>query len=399
MNAGQPWSGQYDVKTPIWATAHHTQFAQPGWTYTARGSGVDILAGGGTVVTYVSPEGGAARDWTVVLEKITHSTGPCLRDDFQNDSMATETVVFTVGPGLKSNGLIQMWVSDWSKGDATEDGDLFQPGPEVPLTLNDKGQAVFNITIRADHVVTATTLSRAAGFGRHGTTVTPPPPSAPFPAKYANDFDTLALDSDEPYLADQAGHWEVRAEGGGSSNHVLRHVCPAIGVVYRGDTNPIAVLGSPDWADLNVSLRFRMESKAAKGIYFGVRARNKGRGGDPAANPLPQGTHIAGAYIAVYLNGSTAVVNESSAVTTAGGNGRAAASDIAMNTWYNMSLSVRGSMLRWDYARSDGHADGGRGSAVLAPQDYPNVGQFGLGLVDYGMAAIDDLAISGVDGA
>jgi galactosylceramidase len=51
MDASEPWSGHYEVKSPIWASAHHTQFAQPGWHYLARGSGVGVLVGGGTVVT------------------------------------------------------------------------------------------------------------------------------------------------------------------------------------------------------------------------------------------------------------------------------------------------------------------------------------------------------------
>ena len=39
----------------VWATAHHTQFAQPGWTYLKHGSGVGYLPGGGTYVTYAAP--------------------------------------------------------------------------------------------------------------------------------------------------------------------------------------------------------------------------------------------------------------------------------------------------------------------------------------------------------
>ena len=68
-----------------------------------------------------------------VLEKIRSSTGPCLRDDFQNDTMEADTVALVVGDGLKAKGVVQMWVSDWSKGNATTGHDLFQFAGEHPL--------------------------------------------------------------------------------------------------------------------------------------------------------------------------------------------------------------------------------------------------------------------------
>lgn len=41
-------------------------------------------------------------DWTVVVEKIRASTGPCLRDGYTNNTMIPERIVFTVGPGLRN---------------------------------------------------------------------------------------------------------------------------------------------------------------------------------------------------------------------------------------------------------------------------------------------------------
>ena len=70
--------------------------------------------------------------------------------------------------------------------------------------------------------------------------------SAPFPDSYTNDFEAAALNSEAPYLSDQAGKWEVRAEkatlnppsslgteASSKPNQVLSQVCVEQGVVYR----------------------------------------------------------------------------------------------------------------------------------------------------------------------
>ena len=202
-------------------------------------------------------------------------TGPCLRDSFVNNTMAVDKVEFVVGAGLKAGAgvVVQIWTSNWSNGNATAETDLFQYAGEQSLApVGADGVAKVTVTVHVDQVITISTLSRADGYGRHGAAATLPPVSAPFPSSYANDFDSLPLNADEPYLSDQAGHWEVRADSAAaaaitnnssssktisSSNQVLKHVCPEIGVVYRGDRLPIGVLGGVAWRDTAVSLRFR----------------------------------------------------------------------------------------------------------------------------------------------
>ena len=97
MNAAWPWSGAFQLNPALWATAHytqvrmhsprshppshsfalltplppapsslspssaHAQFASPGWSYMAHGSGVGYLAGGGTYTSLAPPGAGEAR--------------------------------------------------------------------------------------------------------------------------------------------------------------------------------------------------------------------------------------------------------------------------------------------------------------------------------------------------
>ena len=163
-----------------------------------------MLLGGGSMVTYAPASAVAdtpGRDWTMVLEKIRASTGPCLRDNFKNDTMHTERITLILEAGLRTDVSIQTWRSDWSKGAAVAESELFQPAPDARVGVDAGGRKTLTVTIAADQVVTMTTLQRAAGFGNHPKPT--PPASKPFPAGYKNDFDASALNSEEPYLSDQ----------------------------------------------------------------------------------------------------------------------------------------------------------------------------------------------------
>ena len=69
MAAATPWSGAYSIESPLWAAAHTTQFAWPGWRYLpsttgivpAASGGSGLLPGGGTFVTLVDTTGTTER--------------------------------------------------------------------------------------------------------------------------------------------------------------------------------------------------------------------------------------------------------------------------------------------------------------------------------------------------
>src|SRR6185437_7351945 len=95
MYANTPWSGYYDVQGAIWATAHTTQFAQPGWQYLDSSSG--FLPAGGSYVALKAP---SSEDWSVVLETI--------------DAKTPQTVSFKIAGGL-SGGTVHVWQTSSAK--------------------------------------------------------------------------------------------------------------------------------------------------------------------------------------------------------------------------------------------------------------------------------------------
>jgi hypothetical protein len=102
MYANTPWSGYYNVQGTIWATAHTTQFAQPGWQYLESASG--LLPERGSYVSLKSP---GNKDWSVVVETIDafeavadiSPVGGKLTYSLEPDSLYTFTTTTGQGKG------------------------------------------------------------------------------------------------------------------------------------------------------------------------------------------------------------------------------------------------------------------------------------------------------------
>ena len=56
--------------------AHTTQFAKPGWRMLSHDAGTSLLAGGGSIVTRLSPD---RQDWSAVIEKMSTKNSVCAR--------------------------------------------------------------------------------------------------------------------------------------------------------------------------------------------------------------------------------------------------------------------------------------------------------------------------------
>ena len=168
MYANTPWSGHYNVQGATWATAHTTQFAQPGWHYLEKSCGYLPEKG-----DYVALSDG--HDWSVVLQTI--------------DAAHPQTVRFQVQGGL-STGTVHMW--------ETNSRHTFDHVADVPV----RG-AAFTYTFDPDSLYSLTTTTGQA----KGTVE--PPSSAPFPFPYRDNFESTELHRSPKFLSDQDGAFEV----------------------------------------------------------------------------------------------------------------------------------------------------------------------------------------------
>ncbi|CAB1335486.1 unnamed protein product [Coregonus sp. 'balchen'] len=97
MTAEEPWTGNYVVESPIWITAHTTQFSQPGWTYLQT---VGHLAHGGSYVALTDSKG----NLTVVIETMTHDHSVCIRPPLLPFNVTPQNVTFQLKGSFISDG-------------------------------------------------------------------------------------------------------------------------------------------------------------------------------------------------------------------------------------------------------------------------------------------------------
>ena len=167
MRANTPWSGHYEVQPALWATAHTTQFAQPGWKYLDGGCG--LLAGGGSFVTLKAPRGG---DYSIIVETM--------------DARTNQQVVLRRRGGL-SPAPLHVWRTDEKR--------WFERQPDV--AFQDGSQT---IVLQPGSIYSLTTTT-----GQHKGT-TPPPAAAGFPLPYREDFEAYARRRHSPLLLRPGRH-------------------------------------------------------------------------------------------------------------------------------------------------------------------------------------------------
>jgi galactosylceramidase len=222
MYANTPWSGHYDVQGAIWATAHTTQFVQPGWQYLDSASG--YLPEKGTFVTLRSPD---KKNWSVVLETI--------------DAKSPQRVLFHL-----AGGLITHEVHIWETNNSRTFEHVADLKPE---------DGSFEYTFDSDSLYSLTTTT---GQGKGAAQ---PPAVNPFPLPYADDFEKTSLGHTPKYLSDQDGGFEVGACDG-RPGQCLEQVITEKPVAWDPLPDPFTLAGSDAWTDYRVSADVRFLSPA-----------------------------------------------------------------------------------------------------------------------------------------
>ncbi len=234
MYANTPWSGHYDVQGAIWATAHTTQFAQPGWQYLDKSSG--NLPGKGT---YVALRSSDRKSWSVVLETI--------------GAAAPQTVTFRI-----TGGLVATQVHIWETNGARVFDHVANVTPK---------HGSFTYTFDADALYSLTTTT---GQGK-GTAV--PPPAAPFPLPYADSFEQTPLHHTPKYLADQDGAFEVRPCEG-RAGRCLEQVITALPIPWGPLPDPFTLAGDEAWTDYTVAADVRFLSHSTATVMGRIDSAN-----------------------------------------------------------------------------------------------------------------------------
>ncbi len=343
MRANTPWSGNYDVAPAIWATAHTTQFAAPGWTYLG-GSASELLPNGGSIVTLVSTN---QSDYSIVIET--------------SDATAAQTIAFRLTNGL-STASVNVW-------ETTQTNQFINVGQVTPAN------GTFSYTFQPAAIYSLTTTT---GQTKGAAT---PPPAAPFPSPYKDNFESYAPGATPKYFSDQAGTFEVatRADGQGQS---LRQVSPQTGIRWTSEWQPYTLIGDASWADYDVSADVLVETNG--GLVF-VMGRVESVPG--FTDPMPRGYWLA------LNNGTSQWQLYASTNLLASG-----AANFATNTWHNLRLAMQGASLRCyvdsilvanltDYSYASGMSGLGCGGWYGAQFDNFTLRQLHSGDVDLALGA------------
>jgi len=211
MQADSPWDGHYTVWPAVWAVAHTTQFAEPGWIYMDGACGqFDSNTWRGSHVAMRNPKTG---DWSVIMV-----TGK------------KQNVKLNIGPGLKT-GLVYLWKS-------TEKEQFIRL---KPLRLH-KNSIELELEPNSIYTLTSTTGQTKGSFGT-------PPERKPFPFPFTENFDSYSYGETPRYFSDQKGTFETCKSP--RSGICLAQIVPKQGILWYDNwlLKPHSLFGDENWQD------------------------------------------------------------------------------------------------------------------------------------------------------
>ncbi|XP_054423157.1 galactocerebrosidase isoform X1 [Pteronotus mesoamericanus] len=314
MTAQEPWSGHYAVESPIWITAHTTQFTQPGWYYLKT---VGHLEKGGSYVALTDGLG----NLTIIVETMSHKHSKCIRPLLPYFSVSHQFATFVLQGSFSEIPELQVWYTKLGK---SSERYLFKQLDSLWL-LNSNGS--FTLELQEDELFTLTTLTT----GSKGS-YPPPPKSQPFPSVYEEDFNVdYPFFSEAPNFADQTGVFEyfMNIEDPGEHRYTLRQVLNQRPITWAADaSNTISIIGDYKWSNMTIKCDVYLETPYKGGVFIAGRV-NKG------------GIFIRsarGIFFWIFANGTYRVTGDLAGwMLYAFGQ-----VEITAQQWYTLTLNIKG---------------------------------------------------------
>ncbi|KAM6201121.1 galactocerebrosidase [Rhynchocyon petersi] len=314
MTAQEPWSGHYVVETPIWVSAHTTQFTQPGWYYLKT---VGHLEKGGSYVALTDGLG----NLTIIIETMSHKYSRCIRPFLPYFNVSKQIATFSLQGSFSQIPQLQVWYTKLGKPSGRFD---FQEQDPIWL-LDTNGQ--FTLELEQDELFTLTTLTT----GQKGS-YSLPPESQPFPPFYRDDFNIHDPPfSEAPNFADQTGVFEyfVNSDDPGEHQFTLRQVLNQRPITWAADaSNTISIIGDYQWSNITIKCDVYIETPDTGGVFIAGRVNTGGT--------LIRGAR--GVFFWIFANGTYKVTGDIAGWIIY----HLGHVDVTEKKWYTLTLTIKG---------------------------------------------------------